>query len=568
MAKKKTIEPIEAPIFSCPDWDERLERREYPLDVDKYLPFMNTERMDKCVEIISMLKIPDISGQPLRATADYFPEWQKTTFAMIAGGLQKNGEQFVKTALVCVPKKNDKTSGAASLMIALTMMSPRPNADLIQIGPTQSISELCYRQVVGIIQADPELAKLWHIQMHIKKCTFLPNKCSLQIKTLDSNVLTGTKAAVCLLDETFLMNTEEHARVVTQLKGSGAAIRESQVIMISTMSDKPASGFWKQELAVARAVRSGESDVSGFLPLIWEPSPRDMDDIAKVCTPAVWERCNPNINRSVSMPWLKQSFKAVLATNDDGELKRWLSQHVNAEISQFGTSLENQWPGAAPWMIRGDEKVTASWIIENCNRLIFGFDGGGAHDLTSLAILGLDDGGHMYLTTKSWLFEEAMRQDFTTRGALTQALRDGTLKVVLPGQEVDEIVELVVGIYNRNAMSFVGFGCDPAGIASEIANRLEADGIPRDKVIAIKQGWGLKEGWTQLYRRATRGSLTHGNQDLLNWAVANCKQEDNGLVTKKASGTAHKIDPAVACATAAVLAQNPPPVFDPYSMIA
>jgi phage terminase large subunit-like protein len=566
MAKKK--HPVNhGVIFSCTDWNERLNRLEYPLDVKKYLPYMNAERMGKCIDIISRFRIPDLPGQPLRSEPGYFPDWQRNTFSLIAGGLQSNGEQLIKTALICVPKKSDKSSGSASLMLALLMMSPRPNADMILCGPTQEISQISFKQVVGIIQADKDLAKLFHIQMHLKKVTFIPNRCTLSIRTFDSNVLTGTKASVCLIDETHLLDTEEHSRIAMQIKGAGASVREQQTILITTMSDKVASGFWKQELTLARAVRNGESEVEGYLPLIWEPDPKDMDDIAKVCRPEVWERCNPNLGRSVSMAWLKQSFKAVLATNDDAELKRWLSQHSNVPISQFATSLENQWPGAGPWMKRGDPSVTLDWIRRHCGRIAFGFDGGGAHDLTSLAVMGIDSRGHVYVVTKSWLFEEAMAQDFTAKGALSDAVRDGDLKVIIPGEEVNEIVDLIVDSYNENPSGLIGVGLDPASIAAELADRLEDVGIPKNKVIGIKQGYGLVSGWKALYRRCSNGSLTHGDQMILNWAVSNARQDAQGLVTKKLVSSAYKIDPAVACATAMVLCLNPPQEFDVAAMI-
>jgi len=557
---KKEIKDV---VFSCPDWDARLEAGVFPLDVDQYLPYMNDKRSDQMLQIISRMRIPDLAGQPLRV-GEYFPEWQQTIAALIAGGLQPNGEQLIKTALISVPKKNDKSSFSACIMLALAMMSPRPNAEFLIVAPTQSISEISFKQMVGIIQADPQLAKLWHIQSHIKRCTFLPNKCTTQIKTLDPTVLTGTKAAGVLVDEGFLLSTTESSRIMTQVKGAGAAIKEQQTIIISTMSDKPASGWWKQELQLARDVRDGKTQVPGILPLIWEPSPEQMTDIANVCKPEVWRRCNPNLDRSVSLDWLKQSFKSVLASGDEVELKRWLSQHTNCEISTL-LGGNNTWPGIAHWSKAADKAVNFDWIRNHCSRIALGFDGGGSHDLTSLSMVGIDndDSNKIYVYTKSWCYQELMSQD---RGHLGDAIKDGDLEVIYPGEEIEFVSNLALDIYNDNPVDFLGVACDPAGIAAELSHALVDAGVSQDKIIAVKQGFAIKPAWVSMFRKLSAGQMFHGDQELLNWAVSNCQLNDGGFCSKKSA--LEKIDPIVSIAAAVMLIQNPPESWNVDALIA
>ncbi len=133
---------------------------------------------------------------------------------------------------------------------------------------------------------------------------------------------------------------------------------------------------------------------------------------------------------------------------------------------------------------------------------------------------------------------------------------------------MDEIINLIMTVYDQNPSAFLGLGTDPNGIASEAANRLEGLGVPANKIVGVRQGYSLLAGWTHLYRRLAKGTLTHGGQLVVDWAASNCRQSPDGLVTKKASGTSAKIDPMVALACGAMLVLNPPQPFDVGAMIA
>ena len=552
-------------IFSCPDWNTRLSKRQFPLDVDKFLKDMNQERANKAVEIFQRLRLPDVPGTPAM-TEEVVGTWTLNILRLLAGAtwLMDDGRivSQVSSALISIPKKNSKSSYSAGFMLTLMMMSIRPNATFVIVAPTQRIAQLAYDQACGFIRATPGLERRFHIQQHLKKITFEGNKCTLSVISLDSNTITGIKASCVLIDEGWLMGSENDQRVMTQLRGAAAAITESMVLIISTMSDKPASGFWKQELALARAVRDGKSAIEGLLPLIWEPDPKDMKRIEDVCLPEVWERCNPNIGRSVNLDFLKRSFKSVMSTGNNDEILRWLSQHTNAEISQFETSADSQWPGAASWANCADEKVSWDWILKNCTRVAFGFDGGGAIDLTSAAVLGyIPDDDTLYVATKSWCYQSLI-DTYPNEGVIQDGVKDGHIKVIEPGEEVEELTQILLEYYDLNAYGFMGLAVDPAGIAQELHNALTHAGLPADKVVSVKQGFGLRAGWLHLYRRAKSGKLKHPGDAVLSWAVANARQDPmTQLVAKKYSTSGSKIDPIVAVATGAMLALNPPAEF-------
>ncbi|MBB2965222.1 phage terminase large subunit-like protein [Methylobacterium sp. R2-1] len=70
-----------------------------------------------------------------------------------------------------VPKKNSKSSGAAAIMVTVLIVNRRPLAEALLVAPTKEIANIAYKQAWGIIQADPELAKLFHGQHHVRTIT-------------------------------------------------------------------------------------------------------------------------------------------------------------------------------------------------------------------------------------------------------------------------------------------------------------------------------------------------------------------------------------------------------------
>lgn len=537
-------------IFSQPDWAERMEAGDGPFDFDAIKSSLNKTRMSKVRKILNGFCIPDLPGQP--SMQEKTGEWFFRIAETLAGGLLDIDTQLVQNVLLAIPKKNSKTSSSAALMLALMMMTPRPNSEFLLIGATKEISSTALKQAAGIIRADPELSAEFKVREHIYKIEHIPSGSWLQIKSFDASVVTGTKCAVCLVDEAHLLTQHYAPSVIGQITGAGAAIHELQVIYITTMSDKPASGWWRSELKKARAVRDGEIELPGYLPVIYEPGPADYKALEKLCLPELWERCNPNIGRSVSIEWLKNDFKRALATDED-EVRRWLSQHTNAEITGYSTN-DDLWAGAAVWS-NGATDMSFDWIVESCESVAFGFDGGGADDLTSLAVLGELD-GCWYLAVRSWVEPIALVRRKNIASLLKDFEDQGDLKICSVGTEVIDIVPIILAAHNDGRLA--GLGCDPNGIAGELADALANAGVEEEMLISVTQGFKLKPGYLALERRLKQSLLFHANQEILNWAVGNAAQDKNsGLVTKKLAGLG-KIDPIVAAATAAMVLQEAP----------
>jgi len=104
------------------------------------------------------------------------------------------------------------------------------------------------------------------------------------------------------------------------------------------------------------------------------------------------------------------------------------------------------------------------------------------------------------------------------------------------------------GVRKDDLDPFAVAALDEVGIAGE------------DRIVGISQGWKLTGAIKTAERKLTDGSLRHGGQAVMSWAVANARVEPKGnaiIITKQASGSA-KIDPLMAAFNAvALMSTNP-----------
>jgi phage terminase large subunit-like protein len=535
-------------IFSTPDWQERLRAGRVPFDLSRAGPLLNKRRAERVLQIFETLRLPDVSGQPYLREA--CGPWFKDIMKAMAGSIDPSGASLIKDVFCCVPKKSSKTSYAALGTLALMLAAPRPKADFLIVSPSLPISQLSFDQISGAIMADPLLRERMHVRAHLKQIVDRKSGCRLTVRSASMEVATGVRPSFTLIDECHLLSGPDSARVIGQLRGGTASVPEAITLMITTMSDVAPTGWWSTELTKARAIRDGTLDLPGYLPAIWEPT-SEYRTLADCADPRLFQLTNPNIGYSVSLDWLKNAFREALAVGET-ETKRFLSQHANFPVAEYISSTESDWHGAKLWNGAADPAISLDRLIETSRRITLGFDGGGADDLSSLAVLGEMADDTWQTWSHAWLWPGAI----DLRPKIASQLRDfqtaGDLTVCPAGEDFDQMQVIFEKVYNSG--KFVSFGMDPAGVASDLARQLSAgDAALRRQMVAIKQGYALRSAYTALERRLESGSLQHAGQGLMAFCVQNAKCDpSSGLITKRIAGGASKIDGLVALAVAAM----------------
>jgi phage terminase large subunit-like protein len=532
---------------SCRDWEARIKAGA------SLIPALPLDRRaaNKAVGIFDHLRLPDVAGQPrLQEAAG---EWQRDIVRALFGSWDAAASvRHIRELFVLVPKKNSKTTAGAAIMVTALLMNQRPRAEFLLVAPTQEVADLAFRQAAGMIEADPALAAMFSIQEYIKRITLHETKAFLKVKSFDPRIVTGSKPSGVLLDELHVIAEAADAdRVIGQLRGGMLPNPEAFLVTITTQGERPPAGVFKAELSKARRVRDGAVRLP-ILPILYE-FPADVN----WREPGNWPMVTPNEGRSVSVARLIPDYEGAVESGEE-ELRRWASQHLNVEI---GMALRSDsWAAALFWEACGDPALTLDALLARSECVVVGIDGGGADDLLGLVVLGRDKETRDWLVWgKAWAQKIVLERRKSIAAQLMDFARAGELTIIdTPGPEIDEIADIVQRIDELGLLAQVGL--DPMGVG-EIVDALAERGVDGPRVVGVPQGWRLSGAVKTCERKLANGSMRHGAQPIMAWAVSNAKIEARGNATtidKAAAGTA-KIDPVVAllCA-AALMARNPP----------
>lgn len=535
---------------SCPDWGQRL------IDGRSIIPPpIFPEQADIALEVFKELTIVDATGSP--KFGDACAQWVFDLVASIFGAYDaETGARLITEWFILVPKKNSKSTVAAGVMLTALILNWRKSAAFTILSPTKEIAGNSYNPASDMVKHEEELNSLMHVQGHIKAITHLETNATLKVLAADSNTVGGTKSVGILIDELHLFGKMPNAENMFREATGGLASRpEGFVVWLTTQSDEPPAGVFKEKLQYARDVRDGVIIDKGFVPIIFE-HPRFMVEKKEHLLLENLGIVNPNLGYSVNRDFLNREF---MKAEVEGKIPGFLAKHGNVEI---GLALRSgRWAGTDFW----DQNVaivTLEKIFETSDVITAGVDGGGLDDMLGLAILGRDreDNNLWRAWFKAWIHPIALERRKSEATKYHDFADDGDLVIVEHiGEDVDQCCDIIMQCDQSGLLERIGV--DPSGIA-EIVNKLKLPphNLEEDRIVGVTQGWRLTSSIKDTERKVAAGELVHGGSPLMNWCVSNAKAEPKGnamLITKQASGTG-KIDPLMALFSAvALMVLNP-----------
>lgn len=544
--------------LACPDWVDRLKSGRSLIPA---LSLPNEAEGNRAVGIFNKLRLYDVTGTPTMGEAG--GEWfRQIVWVLFAALDPQTKARLIREIFLLVPKKNNKTTGGALLMLTALLMNERPRAPFLMTAPFQKQANEAFSAAAGAIALDPVLEKTFHVRDHLKKIVHRTTKAELEILTFDPGMVTGKKVVGGLIDELHVLGKMARAsKAMVQLRGGMTPFPEAFLVTITTQSDEAPAGVFKDDLTKAREIRDGKRQ-GATLPVLYEfPEAMQRDPSQPWRDPQTWSMVTPNAGLSIAIPTLKADFDDA-AAKGEAEVRTWASQHLNVEI---GVALHSdRWAGADFWAQAGRTWLTLDALIERCDVAVVGIDGGGLDDLLGLAVIGRDRDTRQWL---GWFHAWAHRIVLERRKQIAPQLldfeRDGDLTIVdRPGEDVAAVADVVCRVRDAGLLPEEhGIGVDAAGIGDVVDELTSAErGITMDQIIGISQGWRLGAAIKTAERRLAGGELLHGARPLMAWCAGNAKVEAraNGiLVTKQASGTA-KIDPLMALFNAVdLMSRNP-----------
>lgn len=535
---------------ACPDWRTRIVEKQ-PLIA---LPPLYPQEAEDGLRVFHELRLPDVPGQPLMRDATR--PWFNDFVASIFGAYDpETGRRMITKFFLLISKKNMKSTGAAGIMLTALLRNWRPNGEFLILAPTIEIANNAYQPARDMIKADEELSELLHVQDHIRMITHRTTGATLKVVAADNETVGGKKAIGVLVDELWLFGKRPNAEnMLLEATGGLASRPEGFVIYLSTQSDEPPAGVFAKELRLARDVRDGKVRNPRLLPVIYE-YPEEMVKSKAYLDPSTWYIPNPNLGASVDEQYLQDKL-ADPGSNDSSN--GVLAKHLNIEI---GLSLRSdRWPGADWWERRGDSTLRdIGKLIELCEVIAIGIDGGGLDDLLGLAAIGRKRGTDVWLGWfHAWASPMVLKRRQQVAAQLEDYAKDGDVTIVegLP-DDVTALVSVVKRVFDSGKLCKVAM--DPTRIGV-VKSALETAKIPEELLVGVSQGWRLTGPIVVLERRLAEGTFMHGGTRMMAWSTGNARVEQRGnalLVTKAASGSA-KIDPLMAgfCAVE-VMSMNP-----------
>lgn len=531
---------------ACPDWAARLRAGESIIP-----PPIFPEQAEQALAVFKQLKIVDAPGSP--TFGESCAEWVFDLVRSIFGAYDADsGRRLITEWFILIPKKNSKSTIAAGIMMTAVILNWRQSAEFSVLAPTVEVANNAFAPARDMVQKDDELEVLMHVQTHIKTITHRESGAALKVLAADQNTVGGKKSVGTLVDELHLFGKMPSAENMFREALGGLASRpEGFVIWLTTQSDEPPAGVFKQKLDYARDVRDGKIIDPGFVPIIFEHPPEMVEngDCLKLENMAM---VNPNMGYSVDQAFLEREFrKAELAGGES--FRGFLAKHSNVEI---GMNLRSdRWAGADFWESQAKAPgITLDELLDRSEVVDVGIDGGGLDDLLGLAVIGRDRETRKWLAwTHAWAHPSVLERRKQEAARFHDFARDGDLTLVKNiGDDVADVAGIVSMIHESASLDKVGV--DPSGIGAILDALVEA-GVPEDKIIGISQGWKMTGAIKTAERKLAEGVLIHGGQPMMNWCVGNAKVEPRGnavIITKQAAGSA-KIDPLMALFNAITL---------------
>lgn len=551
---------------ALPDWERRILARESLVPVRPLYP----EMAQRAQDIFANLILRDVIGKP--RIGDVTQMWVYEFVAAIFGAqCPETYRRHIRNFFLLISKKNTKSTISAGIMITALELEQqlgiRESSEYLIIAPTKKVADAAFEPAYNMIVEDPFLNMGYNTQVHTRTITNLATNSKLRVVAADDHVVGGSKATGVLIDELHLFGNVRNAEAIIAEATGGLLSRvDGFVIKLSTQSTEPPAGVFRAELDYARDVRDGKIIDPTYMPVLYE-FPRSMIESGAYLLPENFYVTNPNLGVSVDVPTLMQKYHTAKASTEPAALQEFLAKHLNVEI---GLNLRsNAWAGADVWQKNAlPELNSLDWLIEHCDQIAVGLDGGGLDDLLGFCAVGKLSGQpeKWVLWGMAWANEIVLERRKNLATQLNDFAQQGDLIITQKvGDENEQAAQLIARIEETGKL--VGVGIDKQR-PTMLLDALNRAGFPDGYATGVNQGWKLCDDIAIAEQKLGNGTLQHGNQPLMNWSVGNAKATPQGnavSITKQHAG-AGKIDSLIAlfCAINVLKAAPEPENLDDW----
>lgn len=432
---------------ACPDWQERIVAGESLVPIAPLFPAKAEDALGVfcSLQVTDLPQKPDGSWPTLGEIVD--DDVLDLVAAIFGAEDPKTGRRLIREFMLLISKKNGKSTIAAGIMLTALIVNWRHNAELMILAPTIEVAGNSFEPAVGMVRADPELAVLLHVIENRRMIKHRNTGAVLKIVAADSDTSAGKKAGMVLVEELWLFGKKPKSEAMLREATGGLAAREEGfVLYVTTHSDEPPAGVFKSKLQYFRDVRDGVIDDPTSLGVLYE-WPEEMLEAEAYLNPDNFHVTNPHLGRSVTREYLARELTKEQRGDGEG-LQIFLAKHLNVEI---GLRLRrDRWSAADLWLDAAEAGLTMESLIDRCEVVVVGLDGGGRDDLFGLAVAGRERNTRRWLTwAHAWALRTVLdrRKDIATQ--LEGFAADDDLTFVDTGQElVDDVARITKRVHD------------------------------------------------------------------------------------------------------------------------
>ena len=459
----------------------------------------------------------ELAGKPL-----LLEDWQKKIIGDLFGWKQENGLRKYRTALIQLPRKNGKTTLAASIICYVLFSEKERGNELYAAAGDRGQANILFSIVSNMVLQNKELSS--RAKVFRNSITNESKGNFFQAISSDSKTKHGYSAGCVIMDE---LHVQPNRDLYDTLLTSTGARLEPLFISITTAGYNKNSIGW-EVYNYAKQVQNKLIEDPSFYSAIYEA---DLED--DITDEEVWKKANPNYGISLRKEYMRrESQRAMDVPSYQNTFKRLMLN--------IWTDSQTAWIGTKEW-----DDCEGSIDLEKLKgkECWAGLDLASTRDISALVLLFKEDDKFIILPYFFIPEENARKRSERDKVDYMTWINQNHI-IATPGDVADynfikqKIFDLGME-YNIQSIAYDRWN------ASQLVIDLTQEGVPMNP---FGQGFvSLSAPSKQVEAIILGKEILHDGNPVLKWMISNTVMEEDaaGNIKPSKKKSSEKIDGVV-----------------------
>lgn len=442
-------------------------------------------------------------------------QWQADYVATLFGWKRPDGTRRYRESLFAVPRKNGKTETGAGIALYSLLCDGEQAAQVYSAACNREQASRVFEPASRMVERSPLLRGRCHVVDSKKRIVFAKTASYYAALSADASSAHGASPHCVIFDE---LHTQPNHKLYEGIR-TGLGFRNQPLFISMTTAGYDRNSLCWDVWQHARRVRDGLNRDPQFLPMIYEM--REGEDWK---SEDVWRRCNPNLDVTVTMQYLRDEFAHAC------ESPRYENSFRNLYLNEW-TQQATRWLSMDQW------EACRAPLPELAGKMCYaGLDLSTTIDISACVLAFPGDDGKTWLVPHFWIPAESVeKRSRRDRVPYDQWAKAGYVTMT-DGSAIDYDV-IRRDIHEMASRYWIQeLRIDPWN-ATQLATQLKGDGLP---VVFMRQGFASVSGPAKEFEKAlARNELRHAGNPCMDWMAGNVAVErdasDNIKPSKKHS---------------------------------